>query len=144
MLTINISEVIWTVINFFLLYFLLKRFLYEPLIKFMDERQARIDAGKNEMERVNSALSAERESVNAKLAESEAEARRMIAEGAAADEAEERRVSEQLIADRSDAKARLAESVSAQRERESAELAEGNARLAQLLAEKLMGETEKN
>ena len=42
MLSINISEVILTVLNFFLLYFLLKRFLYTPLIRFMDERQGRL------------------------------------------------------------------------------------------------------
>ena len=44
MISINISELIWTVINFFLLLFLLNRFLYKPVISFMEERQARIDA----------------------------------------------------------------------------------------------------
>lgn len=144
MLTINISEVIWTVINFFLLYFLLKRFLYEPLVRFMDERQARIDAGRNEMARVNSALSAERESVSAKLAASEAEAKRIVAEAGAADEANARRLSARLTDDRNAEKQRLEQSVNAQLERESSELAQKNAELARLLAEKLTGETEKN
>lgn len=45
MLSINVSEVIWTVICFFVLLFVLKKFLFGPLIKLMDERQARIDAG---------------------------------------------------------------------------------------------------
>ena len=31
MLSINISELIWTIINFFLLFFLLKRFLFDPV-----------------------------------------------------------------------------------------------------------------
>ena len=44
MISINISELIWTVINFFLLLFLLNRFLYKPVISFMEQRQARIDA----------------------------------------------------------------------------------------------------
>ena len=44
MLSINISELIWTIINFFLLFFLLKRFLYDPIIRFTDARRARIDA----------------------------------------------------------------------------------------------------
>lgn len=43
MLTINPSEIILTIINFFLLFFLLRTFLYRPLIKFMDERKKGID-----------------------------------------------------------------------------------------------------
>ena len=43
MLSINISELIWTIVNFFLLLFLLRRFLYEPICRHMDARQARID-----------------------------------------------------------------------------------------------------
>lgn len=45
MLTINVSELILTVINFFLLLFLLKRFFYTPLLAFMEARQVRIDTG---------------------------------------------------------------------------------------------------
>ena len=45
MLSINLSELIWTIINFFLLFFLLRRFLYKPICEHMDARQARIDAG---------------------------------------------------------------------------------------------------
>ena len=43
MLSINVSELIWTIVNFFLLYFLLKRFLYTPVVRFLDKRQARLD-----------------------------------------------------------------------------------------------------
>ena len=43
MLSINFSELIWTIINFFLLYFLLKRFLYDPITRFMDARRERLD-----------------------------------------------------------------------------------------------------
>ena len=45
MLTINISETVWTLVCFLLLYLGLKKFLYEPIMRFMDERNARIDAG---------------------------------------------------------------------------------------------------
>ena len=44
-MSINVSEVIWTIICFFALLFVLKKFLFDPLIKFMDQRQAGIDAG---------------------------------------------------------------------------------------------------
>ena len=45
MLSINIWELLWTVVNFFLLYFLLKKLLYEPLLTFMDRRRERMEAG---------------------------------------------------------------------------------------------------
>jgi len=45
MLTINVSELVLTILNFFLLLFLLKRFLYTPIITFMDARNARIAEG---------------------------------------------------------------------------------------------------
>jgi len=45
MLSINISELIWGIINFFLLFFLLRRFLFNPLISFTEKRKERIDRG---------------------------------------------------------------------------------------------------
>jgi len=56
MLSINISELIWGIINFVLLYFLLKRFLFKPLLGFMDNRNARIRQG---LEAKEMALAAE-------------------------------------------------------------------------------------
>lgn len=56
MLSINPSELIWTIIGFFALYFLLSRFLFRPLVSFMDERRARIDAGLNEEKQAQDAL----------------------------------------------------------------------------------------
>ena len=50
MLSINPSEVILTRINFFLLFFLLRKFLYRPVMKFMDERNRGIEE-KMELER---------------------------------------------------------------------------------------------
>jgi len=45
MLSINISEVIWTVIDFFVLFYVLRKLLYTPLRQFMAQRQNKIDAG---------------------------------------------------------------------------------------------------
>ena len=56
MLSINPSELIWTILGFFALLFLLNQFLYKPIVRFMDERRARIDAGLNEEEGPRSAL----------------------------------------------------------------------------------------
>lgn len=59
MLSINISELIWTIINFFLLLFLLRHFLYKPICEHMDARQARIDAGLAKEREAQAALDAE-------------------------------------------------------------------------------------
>ena len=82
-MSINVSEVIWTIICFFALLFVLKKFLFDPLIKFMDQRQAGIDAGLEN-------AAALRESWK----ERSAEAKQLIAEGKAADEEERSRVLE--------------------------------------------------
>ena len=60
MLSINLSELVLTIISFFLLLFLLNKFLYTPVLKFMRERQARNDAGL-EKERAANAEAAENE-----------------------------------------------------------------------------------
>ena len=44
MLSINISELVLTIISFFLLLFLLNKFLYQPVLKFMKERKPFIHA----------------------------------------------------------------------------------------------------
>ena len=80
MLSINISETIWTVINFFLLYFLLKHFLYKPVLSFMEKRQADIDA-KLSVERDAKAQVAENEErLLAEKAKSREEAKNILAQ----------------------------------------------------------------
>lgn len=59
MLTINPSETIWTIIGFLALLFLLKRFLFDPILRVMDERRARIDAGLDEERQAQDALDEE-------------------------------------------------------------------------------------
>ena len=86
MLTINVSELVLTVINFFLLLFLLKRFLYTPLIAFMDARNARIEAGLEQERAANAALQEKEALREAKRKQSQEEARKIIHDGHAADE----------------------------------------------------------
>ncbi|MBR6593785.1 MAG: hypothetical protein IKK83_01180 [Clostridia bacterium] len=45
-MTIQFEVVIWTVINFFLLYGVLHFLLFKPVLKVMDERDAKIKQGK--------------------------------------------------------------------------------------------------
>ena len=43
MLSINISELLLTVLSFFVLMFLLNKLLFKPVIRFREERQSRMD-----------------------------------------------------------------------------------------------------
>ena len=56
MLTINPSELIWTIIGFLALYFMLKHFLFAPILRVMDERRARVDEGLDEERQARNAL----------------------------------------------------------------------------------------
>ena len=55
---INISELIITIVNFVVLMLLLNKFLYRPLVRFMDERKARIEAGMEEESKAKRELDA--------------------------------------------------------------------------------------
>lgn len=140
MLSINLSEMIWTVINFFLLYFLLKHFLYEPVIRFTGERKARMDA-KLALETDAKAQIAENEErLLAEKEKSREEAKRMLAE--AGEEREKRRAATVTEARASagkllkDGEAELLE----RREKTAGKLHEAAPDMARLLAERLLGE----
>lgn len=45
-MTVQISVVIWTIINFILLYLVLNFLLFKPMLKVMDERRTKIEQGK--------------------------------------------------------------------------------------------------
>ncbi|MBE6831922.1 MAG: ATP synthase F0 subunit B [Ruminococcaceae bacterium] len=83
---LDLSEMIWTIINFFLLMFLLKIFLYTPLLKFMDAQKARIDEGIAEGEKAGQAKEENAKQLAENLQKSSIEARRILSESKAADE----------------------------------------------------------
>ncbi|MCR5663775.1 MAG: hypothetical protein K6G17_02735 [Oscillospiraceae bacterium] len=64
MLSINPSEVVWTILGFLALYFLLKRFLFEPLIRVMDERKAGVEAKKDEQRKALAQTEADEEELD--------------------------------------------------------------------------------
>lgn len=89
MLSINPSELIWTILGFFALLFLLNRFLYKPLVRFMDERKARIDAGLNEEAEARAAIEEDERGLEREREERLQEARNELR--AEKDRGEERR-----------------------------------------------------
>ena len=140
MLSINISELIWTVINFFLLLFLLKHFLYDPVVRFLDARQARV----NEAQAKEDAARAEREE-SARQIEEEKSLRRSEAKGIVdASHAKDR---EESLAAQSKARAEgekslesAGEQIRAEGERARAALDAETDELAAMLAERLLAE----
>ena len=137
MLSINVSEVILTVLNFFLLYFLLKRFLYTPLVRFMDERQARIDAGRRVKTEAQDAVREHDELMEQLLRQSREDARRLIDEANAAGETARVELRDRLAEEKLAAGREAEERVTAEIDREREELHQQTAALAELLAQKL-------
>ena len=138
MLSINISELIWTIINFFLLYFLLKRFLYDPIIRFTDARKQRLDDALGREKAAQAELEACGEGIERKKAQYRGEADRLIREAGEADSA---RSAETLAAARREADSALsdaAEQIRADRERDAAALEAETQELAEMLAREIL------
>ena len=116
---LDLSEMIWTIINFLLLMFLLKIFLYTPLLKFMDAQKARIDEGIAEGEKAGEAKEENAKQLAENLQKSSIEARRILSESRAADERTKavilNRANESAASMRSSANRRIAEEEEAAR-----------------------------
>jgi F-type H+-transporting ATPase subunit b len=79
-LSIDLWTAVLTIASFFLLYFLLNTFLYKPVLKFMDDRKARIDAGLEEGKKAKQADDENRSLLDGEIRKSGAEAKQLIAE----------------------------------------------------------------
>ena len=140
MLSINFSELIWTIINFFLLYFLLKRFLFDPVVRFTEARREKVEAGLAEERLAQAAVDENRERLDAEKAESRREAGLLIEKAAAEDE--QHRI-ESVKAARSEAQAALEtgeKRLQEQSERDEALLREQSDELSALLAARFLGQ----
>lgn len=140
MLSINISELIWTVINFFLLLFLLRHFLYKPICEHMDARQARIDAGLEKEREAKAALQAADERLAEKQQAAREEARALLQR---TEEESLRESGETLIEAKRSAKAaeeQNREKMQHEIRQEHERLAEAEPALAASLAQALLGE----
>ena len=142
MLSINISETIWTVINFFLLLFVLKRFLFDPILKVMDAREAKISAGTEAAQKAQAALEENARSLDEQKLSAEREAASLLSESA---ETDSRRTGEAYAKAREDADAlqkQGEERLQELRAEEKAALDAKTPELAALLAAQLLGEEE--
>lgn len=140
MLSINISELIWTIINFFLLYFLLKHFLYGPVVRFLDARDARV----SEAQAKEDAARAEREEsarqIEAEKSLCREEAKGIVDASHAADSEMSRRAMSEARSAGEKALADADEQIRAEGERARTALDAETDELAALLAERLLAE----
>ena len=140
MISINISELIWTVINFFLLLFLLNRFLYKPVISFMEQRQAQIDAKLREEEEAKVRIEENDARILDEKARSREEAKKLLALNAEEIEKHNAEVLQEAkkasVQNRKDSEAALSQ----RQEKTAQQLHEAAPELAAMLAEKLLSE----
>lgn len=139
MLSINIWEILWTIVNFLILYFLLKRFLYKPIMKFVDERQAKIDAGRSRGQAAQDIAGSDDKILSDKIAESRRRAKEILDSSA---KESGRRRAETLQRARAEAgkfKNRSEEELSVRYATDRAALEAHEDELAKLLADSILG-----
>ena len=134
----------WTIlaqiVNFLLLVWLLRRFLYEPVRKVIEERGARLERLRKEAEARAEAALAEERAYREKAAGLEAERKRILDEAAAEAERARQRLLEAAQREAAAAREELFERLSADRERLEAEIRSDIIRAACASAEVVLKE----
>ena len=137
-MSINVSEVIWTIVCFFALLFVLKKFLFDPLIRFMEQRQAAIDQG---LERGRDAQRKKDENdaaLREKWRERSVEAKQLLAEGKTADDRERAWVLESTQKETNTALQEANQRIEQERRQVCADAQEQLPQLVSILAQQLL------
>lgn len=137
-MSINVSEVIWTIVCFFALLFVLKKFLFDPLIRFMEQRQAAIDQG---LERGRDAQRKKDENdaaLREKWRERSVEVKQLLAEGKTADDRERAWVLESTQKETNKALQEANQRIEQERRQVCADAQEQLPQLVSMLAQRLL------
>ena len=137
-MSINVSEVIWTIVCFFASLFVLKKFLFDPLIRFMEQRQAAIDQG---LERGRDAQRKKDENdaaLREKWRERSVEAKQLLAEGKTADDRERAWVLESTQKETNKALQEANQRIEQERRQVCADAQEQLPQLVSILAQQLL------
>ena len=137
-MSINVSEVIWTIVCFFALLFVLKKFLFDPLIRFMEQRQAAIDQG---LERGRDAQRKKDENdaaLREKWRERSVEVKQLLAEGKMADDRERAWVLESTQKETNKALQEANQRIEQERRQVCADAQEQLPQLVSILAQQLL------
>jgi len=136
-----LSELIWTVISFFLLMFLLKRFLFTPVMRFTEERQARVDEKLRKEQEAREQAAANDERFLTEKAKCREEAQQLLKQSA---EERDKRHAAALTEAKSVAAQALKDGETAldlRAEKTADRLQEATPELAELLTKRLLSET---
>ncbi len=138
---INLPLLIAFVINFLILFGLLSIFLYKPVMKKLDERQAIIKESMDQAEQIKQQTARTEEDIKARLETARKEGQQIVAQ---AEQISERIKNEAKDAARKEAESLLAKAqveIQQQREKDLAELRDQFADIAIMAAEKVIKET---
>ncbi len=117
-------------LNFAILFWVLRRFAYRPMLQFLEERSVRIDQGLKDAEAAQTKLKEMEEKEKAVLVEARTEARTIVA---AAEESAQKRDAVRMAETESRAKQFLAEAEMKIREEKEKALAEAKQEIAELV-----------
>lgn len=138
MLSINISELIWSIICFLILYFVLKKLLFDPLVSFMDARKEKMASVAEKAENLQAEAQQLKGASDEIIRAAETQAAGIIADGEAAD-------AKALAAAVEDAKSELAamrtgkqDEISESIKNNSEEIAARRTELATAVADQIM------
>lgn len=137
-MSINVSEVIWTIVCFFALLFVLKKFLFDPLLRFMEQRQTAIDQG---LERGRDAQRKKDENdaaLREKWRERSVEVKQLLAEGKTADDRERAWVLESTQKETNKALREANQRIEQERRQVCADAQEQLPQLVSILAQQLL------
>ena len=142
-MSINVSEVIWTIVCFFALLFVLKKFLFDPLVRFMDARQASIDQGLEKGREAQRKKDENDAALRESWRERSQEAKQLLAEGKTNDDQERSWVLQNAQNEAQQALAQAQERIKQERGQVYAEADEQMPELVNALARQLLSDADR-
>jgi F-type H+-transporting ATPase subunit b len=140
MLGLNIWEFLAAIVNFLLLLWILKKFLYKPIIKTLDDRKTSIKEALDAADAARREVAATEQNLRAEIAHTRAEADAIVANAKMRAEA----IHDEIVASAESAAKNIAEATAAQIELEKSQairdLKDEIADLVVLTTEKLLSE----
>lgn len=137
MLTINISELLLTILSFFVLMFLLNKLLFKPVISFRAQRQKRVEGCHEQERQAEEKLAGTRRELDERRALSLKEAENILVQGRTQAQAEADRTTRQAHAEAESTMRRAEEEARSLRETGGKAIEEKRRQLAQSLADRL-------
>jgi F-type H+-transporting ATPase subunit b len=138
-LGLNINWFISQLVNFAILLFVLRRFLYKPMLEMLSNRQARIRESMDYAERVKQEAARAQQDYEKKIEESRREGQAIIAQATQQAERARNDILAKAQEEASEIKAKALEDVEYERKRVMAELRDEVAELAILAAGRVLG-----